>query len=264
MLMRIRDMGVQIQHNKKFEIYRENGISSFKEPNCLFIYFYSKCFVELNGEVIHVNPPAVIIFDVNFRQHYYAEDDQYKDDFVHFWIDESRSFLDEIQLPMNQVISLADNIIVPDLLQFMYEEFISDHEQKTKTLEYIFRLILLKVSELSQKEKTIQKLNRYVAMLEKVRTQLYLEPAYEWSAVECASQNGFSTTHFQKIYKNYFGCTFGKDVMTARLEHAKHLLLSTSCSVKEIAIQCGYHSETFFMKQFKKYVGMTPSQYRKK
>lgn len=260
--MRICDMGIQLQHNKKFEIFRENGVSSYGKPDYLFIYFYSNCFVEINGQTIHVKPPAAIIFDVNFRQHYYAEDDRYMDEFIHFLFDESRSFVDEINLPLNQVILLDDNNIIPEMLQMMYEEFLSENVKKDRSLDYMFRLILLKVSELSGRKRELQRVTRYEEMLEALRSQIYLEPAYDWSVSESAMKNGLSTTYFQKLYKKKFGCTFGQDVMTGRLEHAKHLLLTSHYSVKEIAMLCGYNSETFFMKQFKKKLGITPSQYR--
>lgn len=262
--MRIRDMGRQMHHDRRFEILRENGVSDDGKSDFLFLYFYSSCFVELDGEIIHVEPPAAIIFDVDFRQHYYAEDDEYVDDFVHFWFDESRSFVDDINLPLNQVIFLKENYIVSELLQKMYEEFISENRNREMSLEYIFRLILLKISDLSKQENVWKKNERYGEMLAEIRSQIYLNPVYNWSAAECAAKQGLSISYFQKIYKKNFGCTFGQDVMTGRLEQAKHLLLTSNYSVKEIALRCGYNSETFFMKQFKRKLGVTPSQYRKK
>ena len=53
-----------------------------------------------------------------------------------------------------------------------------------------------------------------------------------------------------------------QDVVQSRMEHAKHFLLVSNYSIKEIADLCGYHNETFFMKQFKKNIHVTPSQYR--
>ena len=260
--MRIRDMGVQLQYDSDFEIYREDGISGYGEADYLFVYFHSKCCVEIAGEEIFVTPPAVILFDIHSRQHYYAVDDTYMDDYVHFWFDESRSFVDELNLPMNTVIPLPDNTILPNLLRQMYEEFVSINEYKVRSLEYMFRIILLKIAEMSERSKLAKVPDRYDKVFQDLRSAIYLEPAKEWHVSECASENGLSTPYFQKLYKSYFGNTFVQDVVRSRMEHAKHLLLMSNYSIKEIAALCGYHNETFFMKQFKKNIRLTPSQYR--
>lgn len=262
--MRIRDMGVQLRYDGDFEIYREDGISGYGEADYLFVYFHSKCFVEINGEEIQVAPPAVILFDINSRQHYYAADDSYMDDYVHFWFDESRSFVDELNLPMNTLIALPDNTIISNLLLQMYEEFVSINEYRERSLEYLFRIVLLKVAEMSERSRRAKVPDRYDEVFQNLRSSVYLEPARQWHVSECASKHGLSTPYFQKLYKSYFGNTFVQDVVRSRMEHAKHFLLMSNYSIKEIAALCGYNNETFFMKQFKKNIGMTPSQYRTK
>ena len=52
-------------------------------------------------------------------------------------------------------------------------------------------------------------------------------------------------------------------VIRGRIEYAERLLGSTTLTVREIAERCGYSSEYVFMRQFKKYCGQTPSEYRK-
>lgn len=99
-------------------------------------------------------------------------------------------------------------------------------------------------------------------MFQNLRSQIYLEPSKDWHVSECAGVNGLSTPYFQKLYKSYFGNTFVQDVVQSRMEHAKHFLLVSNYSIKEIADLCGYRNETFFMKQFKKNIHVTPSQYR--
>ena len=245
--MRIRDMGVQLQYDSDFEIYREDGISGYGEADYLFVYFHSKCFVEINGEETQVAPPAVILFD-----------------YVHFWFDESRSFVDELNLPMNTIISLPDNTIIPSLLVQMYEEFVSINEYREHSLAYLFRIVLLKVAEMSERSRRAKVPDRYDEAFQNLRSSVYLEPARQWHVSECASKHGLSTPYFQKLYKSYFGNTFVQDVVRSRMEHAKHFLLMSNYSIKEIAALCGYNNETFFMKQFKKNIGMTPSQYRTK
>lgn len=46
------------------------------------------------------------------------------------------------------------------------------------------------------------------------------------------------------------------------MKKATNLLEYSSMSIKEIAYQLGYLNPSSFMKSFKKYTSLTPSQYR--
>ena len=260
--MRFRDVGVQHQYDGDFNIYREEGDSRYGEPDYLFLYFHTECCVVLDGEEVQVKAPSVILYDIGVKQHYYATQETYVDDYVHFLFDESRSFVDELGLPLNTVIPLPENTTIPILMKRLYGEFVSLNEYKERTMEYIFRIVLTKVAEMAERSKLAKIPNRYDELFQKLRSKIYLEPAKNWHVSECAAEQGLSTPYFQKLYKSYFGNTFVQDVVQSRMEFAKHFLLISNYSVKEIAALCGYNNETFFMKQFKKNVGLTPSQYR--
>jgi AraC family transcriptional regulator of arabinose operon len=49
----------------------------------------------------------------------------------------------------------------------------------------------------------------------------------------------------------------------SRLEFAKYLLENGSQPIASVSLMCGYENDTHFMRQFKKFTGKTPSQYRK-
>ena len=53
-----------------------------------------------------------------------------------------------------------------------------------------------------------------------------------------------------------------REVILARLRLAKFYLSTTDQSIQSLAALCGYESDLHFMKQFKKNMNMTPSQYR--
>lgn len=255
--MRVVDMGIRNIYGGDFNIYREKW-----ERDYLFLYFRTECQVEMDGKTIDVDPHSVIIYDIGSAQHYHACGDCYSDDFVHFLFDDCRSFLDEINLPLDTVIPLAENEGIPFLLQQMYEEFVSVNACREKSMECYFRLILIKISEMSERIRQARVPARYDEQFRNLRSEIFLNPGRDWRVTECAAEQGLSTPYFQKLYKLNFRNTFMQDVVKSRIEHAKHCLIKTTYSVKEISAVCGYHNETFFMKQFKKHTGMTPTRYR--
>lgn len=52
-------------------------------------------------------------------------------------------------------------------------------------------------------------------------------------------------------------------IIDLRLEKARDLILSTTATVEEIALLCGYKTTSFFIKEYKKHFGTTPSAHRK-
>ncbi len=66
-----------------------------------------------------------------------------------------------------------------------------------------------------------------------------------------------------RIVKQYYGEPIHSLVIKKRLLMAARLLLSTTLSVEEIALEVGFQNKVSFHREFKKHYGSTPLQYRK-
>ena len=80
---------------------------------------------------------------------------------------------------------------------------------------------------------------------------------------ELSEHFNFSPSHFHRIFVAVFGKTPHDYVSFRRIESAKAALRGERCSISGLAEACGFSSHSYFSSQFKKYVGMTPMQYRK-
>ncbi len=103
----------------------------------------------------------------------------------------------------------------------------------------------------------------YREILQKLRSEITLNPQKEWDIEQEAKKIGISRSHLQRLYKQYFSVSCMDDVISARMNKAKSLLKHTDLRIQEIAIQCGYQNVSHFMRQFKEKSGMTAMQYRK-
>jgi AraC-like DNA-binding protein len=72
-----------------------------------------------------------------------------------------------------------------------------------------------------------------------------------------------SKSHFYKSFKNTLGETPMEYLNSERLKQAKKLIRTTSSKLSEIAFSTGFNSSSYFITQFKKQEGVTPSQFRK-
>jgi len=68
--------------------------------------------------------------------------------------------------------------------------------------------------------------------------------------------------YVSQLFRKETGVTLGSYVTGKRIADAKELLLTTKKSVADVAEESGFNDYFYFMKTFKKHVGMTPGRYR--
>ena len=103
----------------------------------------------------------------------------------------------------------------------------------------------------------------YREQLHKLRIRFLNEPQLDWNIDYISKEIGISRSHLQRLYKEQYGTSCIDDIINARLEKAKWLLVNTDMRIGQIAEQCGYLNESHFMRQFKDKVGITALRYRK-
>ncbi len=84
----------------------------------------------------------------------------------------------------------------------------------------------------------------------------------ELSVEEISQKLSMSHSTFQRKFKSAFGVTPIEFKVSKKIEKAKLWLSTTDIPIKEIAATLKYYDEAYFNKQFKKYCGVTPKQYR--
>jgi YesN/AraC family two-component response regulator len=80
---------------------------------------------------------------------------------------------------------------------------------------------------------------------------------------QIAEISGTSPKYFSSYFKRTFGINYVEYLNKVRLSHAKELLKDSSLSIGEIGEKTGYMNSSTFTTTFKKYYGISPSEYRK-
>lgn len=81
------------------------------------------------------------------------------------------------------------------------------------------------------------------------------------SVAAIAAQVGKHPVHLARQFHRYFGMTIGAYRRNIRLQRAEEML-RTKRPLTEVAMQCGYASQSHFCRAFKSSYGLTPSQFR--
>ncbi len=101
--------------------------------------------------------------------------------------------------------------------------------------------------------------------------QVYVEQAVDYiqrnlrnhvKVNDIASYIGIDRSYLTNIFKCEVGVSPQEYMVRARMELAEHLLAETDKKIVEVAEETGYNDAMTFSKAFKKYKGMSPSEYR--
>lgn len=79
-----------------------------------------------------------------------------------------------------------------------------------------------------------------------------------------ARDQNVSYQWFRKTFKEVLGISPGQYLLNLKIEKTGQMLRETSLTIAEITAKAGFESEFYFSRIFKKKMGATPSEYRKK
>lgn len=98
------------------------------------------------------------------------------------------------------------------------------------------------------------------------RAVAYLKQAYseKITLADAARYVGFSPAYLSRVFSQEMGETFLGYLVRLRVEQAARLLLGTRMSVGEVCSAVGFEDHSYFIKVFRRQMGATPGQYRKK
>jgi len=106
--------------------------------------------------------------------------------------------------------------------------------------------------------------NRYDGIVRKAMRFIDEHFAENISVKDVADEVCVSESYFKSIFKKGSGYSYSEYLTRVRMEKAKELLHTAEKSVTEIALDIGFHTPNSFSSLFRREIGMSPSQYKKK
>ena len=82
------------------------------------------------------------------------------------------------------------------------------------------------------------------------------------SLASVADHVGLSSGYLCRIFKDETGVSINSYINNLRMTRAGELLADKNSYIKEVAISVGFEDQLYFSRLFKRYYGITPSEYR--
>ena len=124
--------------------------------------------------------------------------------------------------------------------------------QMIKYLDYIYDLTMRQIEEVRESQSIIEKTKAYID--EHFREDIGRDSIAEFV---CVSPN-----YLSKVWRRETGSMLREYINECRIREAKRLMGITNYNGKEIAMRVGFGNTTYFSSTFKRYTGLTPSEWK--
>lgn len=228
-----------------------------------FLHFTTTVQFKFGDEIINARPGACIFFTPAVPQWFHS-----KTDVVHNWLHAESDLADLLELyniPQNQILYPENTAFISEIFHEIEMEFFSDNPNRERLIEVYINEFLIKFSRALQKNNTTEHITRKLkTKMRYARQYMLSRPEHPWTVAEMASIASLSASRFHAVYKTMFASSPMRDLISARIDYAKSLLLSDEeKTVSQIAEKLGYNDQYHFIRQFKSIIGKTPGAYRK-
>lgn len=259
-MITIANCGHDSHHPNPCDIEHNPGL-----PDYLILLIKQDAWIELQGIRYVVHPNALICFPPNTYIHYGCDVMGYNDDWIHFVPDRNETgFFENLNLPLCRIVYPFDFHTLSEYVRMMSDYYHSSSVHKPEILDSFMHIFLYSLQEDLMYHSNVSGLQKYYSDFARLRTQIYNDPAAFRTVPELAASLCLSLSYFQHLYKQFFGISCTQDIINARLKLARYYLCNSNMSISCLADFCGYGNDLHFMRQFKKFTGMTPSEYRRR
>lgn len=146
----------------------------------------------------------------------------------------------------------------------MYDVALSEnrdlYDRIMEANEITSKIMILETHFLEQLKKNETRLKK-VSTVQALSQQLFLDPQ-KLDLPSLAQNSGLSERYIQKLYLSNIGISPAAFTSVIRFNKSLDLVLNTPESLTTIAYDCGYYDQAHFIKEFRKFTGITPSATR--
>ncbi len=247
--LQVNSCGIQYQSQQGKLTYR-------KEGRCDYHIVYitdGACEIEYEGKTTLLNY-GFVLYPPHVSQRYIEHTKTKK-----LWIHFNGYYIEEI-LKETKLEYGVHHITPSPVCEKVFVQLVAEHNQKTGISNDKGLLLTF----LTMLGKSINHLNSSNEKIEEAVSFITTNYNTEISIQELADSCNLSQSHFMALFKEKTGQSPHAYQQTLRINNCMTLLASTQLSVSDIGMLSGYTDPLYFSRVFKKYVGVSPKEYRKK
>ena len=257
--MEIQDVRHDFPKNAGYTLIRPDGRNYY-----IFAHYLSPVTLTLGQTTYECKTGDCVLLTPNIAHNLFS-----KGPLIHNWLhictaDEK---LEEMfDLPVNVPFSPGNHDQISEKVRRIEAEFFSKEPYREQLLDaYVTEFFIWLHRSYKNPTALLSVPKSLEVNIVGLRRRILSHPEKNYTIAQLADMLALSTSRFHAVYKIMFGTTPYQDMVCAKVDRAKVLLLSNpEMTLKHVAEKLGYTDQYHFIRQFKMVVGLTPGQYRKK
>ncbi len=224
-------------------------------------HFLEPVEIRIGDIVYETEPNAVIISGPDEPRNFnFPRDTRFN--FFHARM-EFGELLEENRIPTGRILYPRDPELLNGCFKRIRMEYLSEEKGAEQLQDIYIRELVILLSRSFQKPQTVAD-SALKTKLSKLRLEMLSRPGDKWTVEDMAENVSLSPSRFHVVYKALFRITPIRDLINARVDYAKVLLLENrEETLAVIAEKLGYKNPYDFCRQFTRVTGISPGTYRK-
>lgn len=228
-----------------------------------FFFLPEPTQVRLQGQLFITKPNAVILAAPDEPRWYYFP----KETRFHFFHARVafRELLEKYDISCGQVYYPSDPEAITKLLWKLRVEYVTVNPYRADLQNALLQQIMICLSRQVHKNSNRPDVGSILEnKVYRLRFRMLSNPERVWTVEDLAGEVSLSPSRFHVVYRSMFGISPIRDLIIARVDRAKVLLLENgSETLAQVAERLGYKNQYDFSRQFKQVAGISPGAYRK-
>ena len=187
----------------------------------------------------------------------YSGDNDTRYLYAHFTGSYAADFLKECGLDNLPCVIEGDfRVEIERTFKLMIDTFLHNEKLATQKCACLIQCILIDIYKNSLEKEYSSYLQASMEYIRKYFTKKISIP-------HLAKLESLSNSRYITVFKRLMGKSPNEYIISLRMNFAKNLLDNTNISIQQISERVGYSDQYFFSRLFKKYLGISPQNYRK-
>ncbi|MEE5992491.1 MAG: AraC family transcriptional regulator [Oscillospiraceae bacterium] len=234
------------------------------EQDCLLVMCGVRTILRIDEKQCYMQPFTFVLLP--FTEEQIVVDSQGLTAYRYLHLQISEPFMKRMLdsgLTFRETHTLAQPLAVEEVWKLLLPAMEAETEAGKEIGVHSLRLLMCLLEQASDGTVTRAAEVPHYDKLTALRHEIYQKPEKDWFIQDICNNLGISRPYFHKIYLAAFGTTCTQDVIASRIACSKKLLETTDKAINVVSQQSGFETDVYFMRQFKKHVGMTPTAYRR-
>lgn len=228
----------------------------FHKHSCYELVYYvsGNGTMNLNGQTLVYEPGTMTMTRPNFM-HDERHETTTEVIFLGFVYDDFPVAL------QNGLVSDTDDKEIHGLMLRMKEELLAQRSHYAPRVDLMLNEIVLLLGRQSEGAVADELRPERLFYARRYLDENFTQPVQLRTLAELS---GYSEDHFRHLFKEQTGLPPSQYILQKRLKAARDLLRNTTLTISAIGLECGFSTTSQFIELFKRSLGLTPLQYRKR